>query len=114
MWITTNHGKFLKRWKYQTTLPASCKTYIQVKKQQLEPDMEQWTGSKLGRSMSRLCCHSAYLTYMQSTSCGMLGWMKHKLKSRLPGDNNNLRYADYIPLIPQPLDEGEMRVEKLS
>ena len=59
-------------------------------------------------------CHSAYLTYMQSTSCGMLGWMKHKLKSRLPGDNNNLRYADYIPLIPQPLDEGEMRVEKLS
>ena len=54
MWITTNHGKFLKRWKYQTTLPASCKTYIQVKKQQLEPDMEQWTGSKWERNMSRL------------------------------------------------------------
>ena len=54
MWIRTNCGKFLKRWEYQTTSPASCETCVQVKKQQLEPDMEQWTGSKLGRSMSRL------------------------------------------------------------
>ena len=49
LWITTNYGKFLKRWEYQTTLPASCKTCMQVKKQQLEPDMEQCTGSKLGK-----------------------------------------------------------------
>ena len=47
-WITTNCGKFLKRWEYQTTLPASCETCMQVKKQQLKPDMEQQTGSKLG------------------------------------------------------------------
>ena len=44
--VEHNCGKFLKRWEYQTTLPASCKTCMQVKKQQLEPDMEQWTGSK--------------------------------------------------------------------
>jgi len=49
VWITTNCGKFWKRWEYQTTLPASCEICMQVKKQQLEPYMEQWTGSKLGR-----------------------------------------------------------------
>ena len=56
---------------------------MQVKKQQLEPDMEQWTGSKFGKAVY---CHSAYFTYMQSTSCEMLGWKKHKLESRLPGE----------------------------
>ena len=55
--------------------------------------MEQQTGSKLGKEyVKAVYCHPAYLTYMQSTSCEMLGWMKHKLKSRLLGDN--LRYAD--------------------
>ena len=49
VWITTNCGKFLKRWEKKTTLPASCETSMQVKKQQLESDMEQWTGSKLGK-----------------------------------------------------------------
>ena len=53
VWISTNHGKFLKRWEYQTTIPVSWETCMQVKKQQLEPDMEQMTGSKLG-SMTRL------------------------------------------------------------
>ena len=48
VWITTNCGKLLKRWDYQTTLPASRDICMQVKKQQLEPNMEQWTGSKLG------------------------------------------------------------------
>ena len=56
-----------------------------VKKQQLEPDMEQWTGSKLGKEYNKaVCCHLVYLTYMQSTSCEMPGWMNHKLESRLP------------------------------
>ena len=55
---------------------------MQVKKQQLEPDMEQWTGSKFGT----VYCHPVYLTSVQSTSCEMLGWMKHKLESRLPGE----------------------------
>ena len=60
---------------------------MQVKKQQLEPDMEQQTGSKLGKEyVKAVYCHPAYLTYMQSTSCKILGWMKHKLESRLPGE----------------------------
>ena len=60
---------------------------MQVKKQQLEPDMEQWTDSKLGNEYVKVVYrHPAYLTYMQSTSCEMLGWMKHKLESRLLGE----------------------------
>ena len=58
-----------------------------VKKQQLELDIEQWTGSKLGKeSLKAVYCHPAYLSYMTSTSCEMAGWMKHKLGSRLPGE----------------------------
>ena len=69
VWITANCGKFFKRWKYQTTLTASCKTCMQVKKQQLELDMEQWTGSKLGKEyIKAVCCHPAYITYIHSTS----------------------------------------------
>ena len=70
-----------------TTLPASWETYMQVKKQQLELDMEQQTGSKSGKEyIKAVYCHPAYLTYLQSTSCEMLGWMKRKLESRLPGE----------------------------
>ena len=62
---------------------------MQVKRQQLEPDMEQWTGSKLGKEyVKAVYCHAAYLTYMQSTSCEMPGWMNHKLESRLPGETS--------------------------
>ena len=57
---------------------------MQVKKQQLELDMEQQTGSKLGKKyVKAVHCHPAYLTYMQSISCEMLDWMNHKLESRL-------------------------------
>ena len=60
---------------------------MQVKKQQLELDMEQQTGSKKGKEyVKAIYCHPAYLTYMQSISCEMLGWMKHKLESRLQGE----------------------------
>ena len=60
---------------------------MQVKKQQLELDMEQQTGSKLGKDYVKAeYCYPAYLTYMQSTSCDMLGWMKPKLESRLQGE----------------------------
>ena len=60
---------------------------MQVKKQQLEPDMEQWTGSKSGKEyIKAVYCHPVYLTYMQSTSCEMPDWMKQKLESRLPGE----------------------------
>ena len=59
-----------------------------VKKQQLEPDMEKWTGSKLGKEyIKTVHCNPAYLTYMQSTSYKMLGWMNHKLESRFPGES---------------------------
>ena len=58
-----------------------------VKKQKLEPDMEQQTGSKLGKEYNKaVYCHPAYLTYMQSTSCEMQGWMKHNQESRLLGE----------------------------
>ena len=60
---------------------------MQVRKHQLELDMEQQTGSNLGKEyINAAYCHLAYLTYMQSTSCEMPGWMKHKLESRLPGE----------------------------
>ena len=60
---------------------------MQVKKQQLELDMKQQTGSKLGKVyIKAVYCHPAYLTYMQSTSCEMLGWMNHKQEPRLPGE----------------------------
>ena len=60
---------------------------MQVKKQQLEPDMEQRTGSKLGKEyVKAIYCHPVYLTSIQSTLCEMLDWMKHKLESRLPGE----------------------------
>ena len=80
MWITTNCGKFFKRWEYQTTWPASWGICMQVKKQQLELDMEQQTGSKSGKEYVKAAyCHPAYLTYIQRTSCKMPGWIKHKL-----------------------------------
>ena len=82
--IRTNCGKFLKRLQYQNTLPASWEICMQVKKQQLEPDMEQQTCSKLRKEyVKAVYCHPAYLACMQSKSCKMLGWMEHKLESRL-------------------------------
>ena len=67
--------KFSKRWEYQTTLPASWEIFMQVKKQQLELDMEQQTGSRSGKEyIKAVYCHPAYLTSMQSASWEMLGW----------------------------------------
>ena len=87
VWIRTNCGKFCKRWEYQTTLPASWEICMQVRKQQLEPDMEQQTGSKWGKEyVKAVHYHPAHLTYMQSRSTEMPGWMKHKLESRLLGE----------------------------
>ena len=87
VWITTNCGKVFKRWEYLTTLPVSREICIQVRKQQLEVDIEQQTSSKSGKEhVKSLYCHPAYLTYMQSTSCEMLNWMNYKLESRLAGE----------------------------
>ena len=73
---------------------------MQVKKQQLELDMEQWTNSKLGKEYVKgVYYHTAYLNYMQSTSCEMLDWMKHKLESRLPGEISITSDMQMIPLL---------------
>ena len=72
--ITTNCGIFLKIWEYQTTSPASWESSMQDKKKQLEPDMEQRTGSKLGKEYVKdVYCHPAYLTNIQNTSWEMPG-----------------------------------------
>ena len=87
------------RWEYQITIPASWETCTGVKKQQLEPDMEQLTGSKLGKEYVKSgYCHLAYLTYMESTSCEMPGWMNHKLESRLLGEISTTSDMQMIPL----------------
>ena len=78
IWIRTNCGKFFRRWEYQITWPASWEICMQVKKQQWELDMEQQTGFKSGKEYVKgIYWHPAYLTYIQSTSWEMLGWMKH-------------------------------------
>ena len=74
LWITTDYGKFWKRWEYQTTWPVSWEISMSVKKQQLELVMEQWTGSNLGKEyVKAVYCHPAYFTYMHSTKC-LTGW----------------------------------------
>ena len=111
VWITTNCGKFFKRWGYQTTLLASWEICIQVLKQQLELDMEQQTGSKSGKEyVKAVYCHPAYLTYMQSTSCEMLGWMKHKLESREQGERS---ITSDTQMTPPLMVEGEEELKSL-
>ena len=80
------------------TLPASWDICMQVKKQQLEPDMEQQTGSKSRKEYFKaVYCNPAYLNYMQSTPCKMPGWLKHKLGSRLPGEISITSDMQMIP-----------------
>ena len=100
---------------YQATLPASWEICMQVKKYQLELDMEQQTGSKLGKEyVKAVYCHPAYLTYMQSTSWEMVGWRKHKLELRFPGKisiTSNMQITPYGRKwrgTKEPLDESEI------
>ena len=72
---------------------------MQVKKKLLELDMEQWTGSKFGKEyIKAVYCYPAYLTSMQSTSCEILGWMTHKLESKLRGEISTTIAVQMIPL----------------
>ena len=94
---------------------------MQVKKQQLETDMEQWTGSKLGKEyVKAVYCHPAHLTYMQSTSREMLVWMKHKLESRFPGEISITSDMQMTPLFMAENEEElksllmKVRVKKLA
>ena len=108
--ITTNCGIFLKRWEHQTTLPVSWETCMKVKKEQLKLDMEQWTGSELGKEYVKPVC----LTSMQNTSCGMLGWMNHKLNQDCREKYQQLQMYRWCHSngrkwrgTKEPLDEGE-------
>jgi len=112
-WITANCETFLKKWEYQTSLPASWETCVWVKKQNLEPDIEQSTGSKLGKECIRdVYYHPTNLTYMQST-CEMLGWMKYNLELRLLGEitiTSDMQITSYGRKqrgTKEPLDESE-------
>ena len=88
---------------------------MQVKRQQLELDMEQQTGSKSGKEYTKaIYCHPAYLTYIQNTSCEMPGWMKPKLESRLPGEISIISEMQRTPSYDrkrrgtkEPFDESE-------
>ena len=98
VWITGNSGKLFKSSEYQTTWRVTWEICMQVRKQQLEPDMEQQTASKEGKEyLKDAYCHPFYLTYMQSTSWEMLGWMKHKLKSSMPGEILSTSDMQMIP-----------------
>ena len=91
---------------------------MQVKKQQLELDMEQQTGSKLGKEyVKAVYCYPAYLTYMQNTSCKMLGWMKHKATARIKTARrniSNLRYADDTILMAESGKSEKVKVKEES
>ena len=116
VWITTNCGIFLKRWDYQTILPASCETCMQVKKQKLESDMEQWTDSKLGKEQIKaIYYHTAYYADYIMWNGG--------LNEALAGTNidgrniNNLRYADDTTLMIESEEKLKillMRVKEVS
>ena len=117
-----DHNKLLKnfkRWEFQTTLPASFILLLQ--KQQLEPDVEQQTGSKLGKQyIKAVYSDPVYLAYMQSTSWEMLGWRKHGLDEAQAGikvawrNISNLRYADDITLMAESDEELKSLLMKVT
>ena len=91
--------KILKDVVIQTTLPASWESCMKVKKQQLEPHMEKWTGLKLRKEYVKVIyCHPAYLTYIQRTLCEILDWMNHTLESRHLGEISTISDIQMTPL----------------
>ena len=105
VWITTKCRKFLKRWEYQTTLPASWEICVHVKKQQLEPDMEQWSGSKLGKEdVKAVYCHPAY--FFAEYIMWNARWDEVQAGIKTAGKNiNNLRYPDDATLMAESEEE---------
>ena len=88
---------------------------MQVKKQQLELDMEQWTGSKLGKeNVKAVYCHPAYLNYMQSTSCEILGWIKHKEIKIADRNINNHRYSNDTIFMSENKEELKNLLKKMK
>ena len=114
-----NCGKFLKRWEYQTTLPVSWETCLQVKKQQLELDMEQWTSSKLGKEYNKIvCCQPDYLTFYAEYIMWNTRLDESQAGIKIVRRNiNNLRYADDLTLMAESEKELKRllrRVKELS
>ena len=102
--------KILKEMGIPDHLTWLLRNLYAVKKQQLETDMEKWTGSKLGKEyIKAVYCQPAHLIYMQSTSCEMPGWMKHKLESRLQGEISITSDADDTTL----MEESEQELNSL-
>ena len=98
VWITTNCG-ILKEMGIPDHVTSLLRNLYAGQEAQLESDMEQLTGSKLGKEYIRaVYCHPAYLTHMQSTLCEIPGWLKHKLESRLPGEISTTSGIQMIPL----------------
>ena len=103
LWITTNCGKFLKRWEYQITLPVSWETYVHIKKQQLQPDMEKQTGSKLGKECNKaVYCHPAYFNFYTEYIMQNAGLDELQTGIKIARRNiNNLRYVDDTTLMAE-------------
>jgi len=116
VWITTNYGKFLKRWEYQTTLPAYWEICVQVKKQQLELDMEQQAGSKLGKEIRQGCILSPclfnlYAEYIMQNA--RLDEVQAGIKI-LGGNINNLRYEDDATFMAECKEELKSLLMKVK
>ena len=116
VWITINCGKFWKRWEYQTTWPASWEICVQVKKQQLELDMEQQTGSKEEKEdVKAVYCHPAYLTSNAVYIMRNAGLEEAQAGIKIVGRNiNNLRYADDITLMTESEEELKSLLMKVK
>ena len=116
VWITINCGKFWKRWEYQTTLPVSWETSVQVKKQQLEPDMEQWTSSKLGKEyVKAIYCHPALFNFYAEYIMRNAGLEEAQARIKIAGRNiNNLRYADDTTLMAESGEELKSLLMKVK
>ena len=99
VWVTTNYGKFLKRWEYLTTLPVSWEICMPSQEAIVRTGHGTMDWFKIGKGVQQgLYCHPVYLTYMQSTSCKMPGWMTHNLESRLPGEISTTSDMQMAPL----------------
>ena len=96
MWITTNCGKFFKRWKYQTTFTCLLRNLCAGQEAIVRTRHGTADLFRIGKAIHQ-GCHPAYLTYMKSTSCEIPGWMKHKLESRLPGEISITSDMQMIP-----------------
>ena len=106
VWITTN-WKILKEMGIPDHLTGLLRNLYAGQEAQLELDMEKQTGFKSGKEyVKAVYCHHAYLTYTQSASCEILGWMKHKLESRFPGEISITSEMQMIPPLWQKVKKN--------